>query len=136
VLGADGVRELLAQLPASVRRLELDACRLGPDGAELLLASDRVRDLVWLHVDDNTVPQDLRPALAALCRLRYVPPQPCYLPDVVEYLPNNKIAAIKMYREHTRAGLADSKMAVERICEELGFGAYWGNRAAPRWVRP
>ena len=52
-------------------------------------------------------------------------------------MPANKIMAIKEYRRLTGAGLADAKMAVERIDElRTDRTAYNFTRAHARWCRP
>lgn len=41
-------------------------------------------------------------------------------PEMQQYLPNNKIAAIKLYRERTDAGLKEAKDAVEYFIDHPG----------------
>ncbi|MBA2540977.1 MAG: TIGR02996 domain-containing protein [Deltaproteobacteria bacterium] len=124
----------LATSQHSLRRIELDQCHLDPTTVTALLDNEGVR--WWRVVDDGLTPDLLAP-FAERHQLHYQAPPPPYPRDIVEQLPRNKIAAIKIYRQRTSAGLADSKMEIERIDEELGQKPTYGfQRAVPRWCRP
>jgi hypothetical protein len=95
---------------------------------------------VWLRIShEGKIADGTRRELDARNRFHYEPPLPRYPADIVAPLPQNKIMAIKEYRSRVGAGLADSKMAVERIMEELGMGpattsaAPHALRATTRW---
>jgi uncharacterized protein (TIGR02996 family) len=121
----------------TLRRLELDQCKITDADAQLLLGSAQLAGVGWWHVIDDQLTVAGRAAFAARQTLRYEPPIPAYPAEVVEHLPSHKINAIKAYRARTRAGLADSKMEVERINEELTREASFGiNRSMTRWCRP
>jgi hypothetical protein len=69
--------------------------------------------------------------------LRYRIAPASYPPAITQLMRANKIMAVKEYRELTGCGLADAKMAVELIDEDVsGRTAYQAIRAQSRWCRP
>jgi uncharacterized protein (TIGR02996 family) len=138
LLGFAGAK-VLASSPhtTALRRIELEQCGLDSAATRLLVDSPHLRGVGWWRILEDNLDPTHADALAKRRTLHYQPPPPTYPPTVMDSLPKNKIGAIKNYRTLTRAGLADSKMAVETIVEEIwrepGYNNY---RAIPRWVRP
>lgn len=117
-----------------LRRVILDRCGIDDGAAKTIV--EALPDAIEIQIDDDgltTLQTQFRLGERAL---RYRPAPPRAPPKVVELLPSNKIMAVKEYRELTGAGLADAKMAVERIDEErTGRAAYNQVRAQSRWCR-
>lgn len=118
-----------------LRRVILDRCGVDDGDAKAIL--DGLADAIEIQINDDgltTLETQYRLGERAL---RYRPTPPRAPPKITEVLPTNKIMAVKEYRELTGSGLADAKMAVERIDEErTGRAAYNLVRAQSRWCRP
>jgi len=135
-IGSTGARAIASAPTATVlRRLELDNCAIDDDAVDALLAADGLRGVVWWRIHEHAHPA-MSARFEARHRLHDPEPPPVCPPSIHDYLPRQKIMAIKTHREITGAGLADSKMAVERIAEELGIGfTADDHRATTRWCR-
>lgn len=120
---------------SGLRRLILERCRVDDAAAKTIL--DALGDAIEIQLrDDGLTTLQTQERLESRA-LRYRPAPPRYPPAIVEVMPSNKIMAVKLYRELTGSGLADAKMAVERLDEDrTGRAAYNHIRAQSRWCRP
>lgn len=114
--------------PCALRRLDLSGADLGPKVLGALAPGwdgpPGLGGLVHLVLQDDPVMLGRGFASEVMRQRRRAPwvPRRTYPSTVVPSMPTGKIQAIKEYRGWTGAGLANAKLAVERISEELGVG--------------
>jgi ribosomal protein L7/L12 len=107
-------------------------CRLSDRTARTLLASTHLSSLARLDLTGTNASAAAKQRAARLSwRTRPFYPRSIEEPLMLE---GNRIASIKEYRGVAETGLANAKMAVERIWEEIVEPPNCVG-AVPRWVR-